>query len=156
HPSVRNGRALPASRLTPDHVNLWKRNDSPILLLKIPKAAELPSPVRQYLQTDAARDAQTAYKCRVRDPWYSVPDVRIPDYFLTICRVLSRAWSAMTRNARARTRCMVCISIALTRNSTWPHGDPSSCSLVANLKGILWAAACSSLNPARRRRSCCL
>ena len=39
--------------------------------------------MRQYLQTDAAREAQTAYKCRVRDPWYSVPDVRIPDYFLT-------------------------------------------------------------------------
>jgi hypothetical protein len=83
HPSVRNGRSLPASRLTQDDVNRWKRNDNPILLLKLPKADELPSPVRQYLQTDAAREAQTAYKCRVRDPWYSVPDVRIPDYFLT-------------------------------------------------------------------------
>jgi hypothetical protein len=83
HPSVRNGRSLPASRLTQDDVTRWKPNDNPILLLKIPKAAELPSPVRQYLQTDAAREAQTAYKCRVRDPWYSVPDVRIPDYFLT-------------------------------------------------------------------------
>ena len=35
------------------------------------------------LDTDAARVARTAYKCRVRDPWYSVPDVQVPDFFLS-------------------------------------------------------------------------
>jgi len=83
HPTVRNGRSLPASRLTQRDVEHWHRDDRPILLLKITKTAELPNCVNQYLQTDAARKAQAAYKCRVRDPWYSVPDVRIPDYFLT-------------------------------------------------------------------------
>lgn len=83
HPTVRNGRSLPTSRLTQSDVEHWKRDDRPILLLKIAKTADLPNCVNQYLQTDAAREARAAYKCRVRDPWYSVPDVRVPDYFLT-------------------------------------------------------------------------
>jgi adenine-specific DNA methylase len=83
HASVRNGRVLPASRLTQTAVARWIRDDDPILLLKIPKTADLPGSVRRYLDTDAARVARSAYKCRVRDPWYAVPDVRVPDFFLT-------------------------------------------------------------------------
>lgn len=83
HPSVRNGRALPPSRLTTGVVDRWRRNDDQMLLLRLPKTTDLPRSVRRYLETDAARTARTAYKCRVRDPWYSVPDVQIPDLFLT-------------------------------------------------------------------------
>jgi adenine-specific DNA-methyltransferase len=84
HASVRNGRALPASRLTKRTVTRWKRDDEPVLLLKIPKtAANLPRPIQNYLDTDAGMRARAAYKCRVRDPWYSVPDVKVPDFFLT-------------------------------------------------------------------------
>jgi hypothetical protein len=39
--------------------------------------------VRRYLETDAARVARMAYKCRVRDPWYSVPDAQVPGFFFT-------------------------------------------------------------------------
>jgi adenine-specific DNA-methyltransferase len=78
HPSVRNGRALPPARLTAAVVERWKRNDDQMLLLRLPKTGDLPRSVRRYLETDAARVARTAYKCRVRDPWYSVPDVQIP------------------------------------------------------------------------------
>lgn len=42
HPSVRNGRVLPRSRLSPNIVAGWMRDDEPILLLKISKTAELP------------------------------------------------------------------------------------------------------------------
>jgi adenine-specific DNA-methyltransferase len=83
HTSVRNGRALTSSRLTQGLVDRWKRDDEPVLLLKISKDAELPQSVRRYLETDAGQAARTAYKCRVRDPWYAVPDVRVPDFFLT-------------------------------------------------------------------------
>jgi len=83
HPTVRNGRVLPASRLTSSIVERWKRNDDPFMLLKIPRTRELPRAIKRYLETDAARTAQTAYKCRVREPWYSVPDVQIPDFFLS-------------------------------------------------------------------------
>lgn len=83
HPSVRNGRALPASRLTGGIVEKWKRSDDPVLLLRLPKVKELPGAVSRYLNTEAGRTAREAYKCRVRDPWYSVPDVQVPNFFLS-------------------------------------------------------------------------
>lgn len=59
------------------------RGDEPILLLHLPPAGDLPRPVCRYLETGAARQAKTAYKCRTRTPWYSVPNVNIPDFFLS-------------------------------------------------------------------------
>jgi adenine-specific DNA methylase len=82
-PSVRNGRALPPARLTQGVIQRWVQDDAPVMLLKLPKAGELPSSVKGYLRTEAARAAKEAYKCRVRDPWYSVPDVQTPDFFLS-------------------------------------------------------------------------
>jgi superfamily I DNA/RNA helicase len=38
---VRNGRALPPSRLTPGVVTRWRRNDEPVLLLKLPDSCPL-------------------------------------------------------------------------------------------------------------------
>ncbi|WP_439366032.1 Eco57I restriction-modification methylase domain-containing protein [Bradyrhizobium sp. DASA03005] len=83
HATVRNGRALPASRLTQGVVSKWKRADDQILLLRLPKGGDLPRGVRKYLETDQGQEARQAYKCRVRDPWYSVPDVQVPDFFLS-------------------------------------------------------------------------
>ena len=82
-PSVRNGRSLPDQALTEALVAAWKRSDEPVLLLKLPREGELPAAVRRYLESDAGRKARTAYKCRNRTPWYSVPDVHVPDYFLS-------------------------------------------------------------------------
>jgi hypothetical protein len=98
---VRNTRALTSSRLTHSIVDRWKRDNKPVLLLKIPKAAELPRSVKCYLETDAGRVARTAYKCRVRDPWYVVPDVQVPDFFLTYMAGLE---PALLRNDAARSR----------------------------------------------------
>lgn len=83
HPSVRNGRALPPGCLTAATVDSWRRADQPIMLLRLPKHPDLPRAVRRYLATEDARTAREAYKCRKRDPWYSVPDVQIPDMFLS-------------------------------------------------------------------------
>lgn len=83
HPTVRNGRMLPARQLTVKTVKDWLRCDEPILLLRLPKKNEMPSTVMRYLDTDQGKAARQAYKCRTRDPWYSVPDVQIPDFFLT-------------------------------------------------------------------------
>jgi adenine-specific DNA-methyltransferase len=60
-------------------VEKWKRDDAAILLLRITKDQELPAAVKRYLESEGAREAREAYKCRVRDPWYSVPDVKVPD-----------------------------------------------------------------------------
>ena len=81
--TVRSSRVLPPKALTRQVVDCWRRNDEPMLLLRIPKAASVPSRVRSYLDSAAGQSAREAYKCRHRTPWYSVPDVRIPHFFLT-------------------------------------------------------------------------
>ena len=82
-PTVRSGRLLPERELTLGTVDRWRRNDDPMLLLRIPKGAAVPARVQRYLGSDAGRRARQAYKCRCRTPWYAVPDVRVPDFFLT-------------------------------------------------------------------------
>lgn len=82
-PSVRNGRALPEEALTEALVAAWRKGDEPVLLLKLPREGGLPAAVRRYLESDAGRKASASYKCRNRTPWYSVPDVNVPDYFLS-------------------------------------------------------------------------
>ena len=81
--TVRTARALPASELTTDDVSRWQRDDEPVLLLRIPKTALVPARVRRYLDSAGGQRARLAYKCRHRNPWYSVPDVRVPDFFLS-------------------------------------------------------------------------
>ena len=68
-----------------------------MLLLSLPGAplSALPEPVRRYLGTEEARRAREAYKCRARDPWYSVPDVQVPDFFLSY---MSGAGPSLVRN----------------------------------------------------------
>ena len=83
HPTVRNGRVLPPCRLTATTVEMWYRNDDPVLLLRLPKCKDVPTPVRKYLDTADGQRAREAYKCRMREPWYVVPDVQVPDFFLT-------------------------------------------------------------------------
>lgn len=98
HPAVRNGRALPARSLTRSTIAKWQDADDPVMLLRLPKirAAELPASVRRYLDSDAGRKAREAYKCRVREPWFSVPDVQTPDYFMSY---MSGVSAALVRNA---------------------------------------------------------
>ena len=82
-PTVRSARALPPEELTIDTVGRWRHNDDPMLLLRIPKTKHVPAKVQGYLDGAAGQEAREAYKCRHRKPWYSVPDVRVPDFFLT-------------------------------------------------------------------------
>jgi len=83
HATVRNGRALPSRRLTASTVGRWHRDDEQVLLLRLPKSGRVPASVARYLDSEAGTAAREAYKCRVREPWYSVPDVQVPDFFLS-------------------------------------------------------------------------
>ncbi|MBA3831982.1 MAG: N-6 DNA methylase [Chthoniobacterales bacterium] len=65
-------------------VEKWMARDEPVLLLDLKQARNLPSSVRDYLATEAAQTASSSYKCRNRDPWYAVPDVTVPDAFLSV------------------------------------------------------------------------
>lgn len=88
-PSVRSGRMLSTSRLTTALLDRWIDNDERILLLRLPKTGELPDSVRAYLDSEKGETVRQAYKCRTRDPWYSVPDVRVPHHFLSYMSGLS-------------------------------------------------------------------
>ncbi|MBC8356826.1 MAG: SAM-dependent DNA methyltransferase [Planctomycetes bacterium] len=82
-PTVRKSSFLPQGSVTQSTIDGWIEDDEPVLLLRIPPNRDLPKAVREYLDSDEARQAQLAYKCRMRTPWYTVPDVRIPDAFLS-------------------------------------------------------------------------
>jgi hypothetical protein len=54
-----------------------------VRLLDLTDASPLPEPVRQYLDSPQGREARGRYKCRVRDPWYVIPGLRVPSAFVT-------------------------------------------------------------------------
>lgn len=83
HPSLRNSRAMPNRQITRATVERWTRADEPVLLLRLKRDQELPASVLRYLDSSAGRAAREGYKCRNRKPWYSVPDVQVPDYVLS-------------------------------------------------------------------------
>ena len=82
-PSLRNGRAMPDKQITKSTVERWKQNDAPVLLLRLTGDQELPTAVRNYLDSSAGHEARQGYKCRNRAPWYAVPDVQIPDFVMS-------------------------------------------------------------------------
>ncbi|MDE0449848.1 MAG: N-6 DNA methylase [Spirochaetaceae bacterium] len=99
-PTVRNGKVLPDRELTVDTIRAWLRRDQPMMLLRVPKTAQLPRSVANYLATEQGRRARQAYKCRMRHPWYSVPDVKVPDFFLTY---MSGRAPSLVRNSASAT-----------------------------------------------------
>lgn len=83
HPTVRNGRVLDGSAVTMRTVRSWQDRDEPMMLLRLEKATRPSRGVLEYINSEAGQRARMTYKCRTRDPWYVVPDVRVPDAFLT-------------------------------------------------------------------------
>ncbi len=94
-PTVRNGRALRSRRVDAAMVEQWRRADAPMWLLHLSRDMKLPDAIRRYLDSSAGKAARQSYKCRTRDPWYVVPSVRIPDFFLSY---MSGVQPSMVRN----------------------------------------------------------
>ena len=114
-PSVRNGRLLTSDRLTPEMVAQWQREDQPMLLLSIPKMlGNLPRSIRRYLDRAEGRTVSRGYKCRNRQPWYSVPDVHVPLFFLTY---LSGRSVSLVRN-EARITCTNALHYVRVKDAT--------------------------------------
>lgn len=113
-PTVRNGKALRRKRVTQAIVEGWRRADDPVLLLRLPKHGAVPTQVKRYLNSAAGHTAREAYKCRVRDPWWSVPDVRTPDFFLTY---MSGVTPSLVANDAACT-CTNSVHAVTTRDPT--------------------------------------
>jgi len=81
--TVRKGEQLPERRVDQQAVRGWIANDEAVLLLHLRGVDPLPARVREYLETDAGHEAKETYKCRNRNPWYVVPDVKVPHAFLS-------------------------------------------------------------------------
>ncbi|MBV8299996.1 MAG: N-6 DNA methylase [Candidatus Eremiobacteraeota bacterium] len=109
--AVRRGGSLPAApSVTHRHVKSWLDADEPVLLLRIARdERRLPSAVRSYLDSPLGERARQAYKCRAREPWYAVPDVLVPDGFLTY---MSGERVRIVRNAA---RCVATNSVHVVR-----------------------------------------
>ncbi|MFW6161799.1 MAG: Eco57I restriction-modification methylase domain-containing protein, partial [Planctomycetota bacterium] len=82
-PTIRKGDQLPDGAVKPSDVALWLASDLPILLLSLAGKRTLPESVRAYLNSPAGQKARQTYKCRNRSPWYVVPDVSVPDAFIS-------------------------------------------------------------------------
>ncbi len=97
-PAVRRGASLPSTAtLSARQVQRWIANDDAVLLLRLARDLhDVPRAIRRYLDSEAGLVAREAYKCRVRDPWYCVPDVTVPDGFLSY---MSGETVQMIRNA---------------------------------------------------------
>lgn len=81
-PSIRNSRYVTGAAIGRQDVERWIARDEPVLLLRIPPRVRLPAAIRAYLDTAEGRRARASYKCRNREPWYAVPDVRRPAFVL--------------------------------------------------------------------------
>jgi len=82
--SVRSNRDLAVDNVDEDVVRSWLAEDRPVLLLNLAGKNDLPASVKTYLASDAGQAASRSYKCRNRQPWFTVPDVRTPHAFLSI------------------------------------------------------------------------
>jgi hypothetical protein len=81
--AVRRAEQLPENDVDALAVRRWLDEDEPVLLLDLGGEEVISEPARRYLSTADARKARQTYKCRNRNPWYVVPDVRVPDAFLS-------------------------------------------------------------------------
>lgn len=116
-PTVRRGRDLRDGPITRDTVSRWKREDRPNFLLRLgPRDAPRPA-VRRYLESEDGRRAQNRYKCRVRHPWYAVPGVVAPDFFLSC---MSSGQPPLVEN-RAGCACTNAVHAVRLRNGTAPE-----------------------------------
>lgn len=106
-PTVRRAGFLRRGTITPATVEGWLQRDEPVLLLHLPQKGRLPDCVMKYLDTASAQQARLGYKCRNRNPWYTVPDVTVPDAFLAYMSglgprlVLNNASCACTNSIHA-------------------------------------------------------
>ena len=84
HTAVRNGRVLTTGMVNQHTVRKWLDNDEAVLLLRLQSEQSLSRAVRNYLESPAGIGASKTYKCRNRNPWFVVPDVKVPHAFLSV------------------------------------------------------------------------
>ena len=113
-PTVRRGRDLQNGPITAGTVSEWRRRDTPNFLLRLDTRPPTSPGVRRHLDSEAGKKARLRYKCRVRNPWYSVPNVTAPDLFLSY---MSSGAPALVEN-RAKCACTNAVHAVRLRKGT--------------------------------------
>lgn len=131
-PAVRNGRSMTRQAVTPQVVRSWWEHDEPNFLLRLAPSKSLPRQVMDYLDSPQGRLARDTYKCRNRSPWYVVPDVNVPDAFLTY--MCGRSASLVANNAK----CVATNSVHVVR----VRPGASVAALYANWESSLTELSC--------------
>jgi adenine-specific DNA-methyltransferase len=152
--SVRKGEQLPVDSVNDAAVRRWLGDDEPVLLLDLKGAPSLPDSVKRYLATADAQRARKTYKCQNRSPWYAVPDVTVPDAFLTYLN--GRSASLVANQAR----CVCTNSIHAVRlkpsvslpamQREWSH---PLCQLSCELEGLPLGGGMLKLEPGEAART---
>jgi len=96
--AVRRAEQLPPRDVDESAVRQWLADDQRVLLLDLKDKGPPAATVRRYLSTPEAERARRSYKCRNREPWYAVPDVKAPDAFMSY--MSGRAPSLVANSAR--------------------------------------------------------
>jgi adenine-specific DNA-methyltransferase len=81
--TIRKAEQLPDAVVNRKAVHEWLCHDEAVLLLDLKGVAVPPASVRRYLESEIGQEVRKGYKCRNRNPWFAVPDVRVPHAFLS-------------------------------------------------------------------------
>lgn len=81
--TVYRGRAFPGIRFTPHDWQQAAENGQAGYLFLVGKQQRFGQRARAYIKHGEEAGVNEAYKCRVRTPWYSVPNAYMPDAYLT-------------------------------------------------------------------------
>ena len=110
-PTIRRGEQLTTDYVDDHLVRRWLAANEQICVLDLSETDELPSPVRDYLQSPRAEEARARYKCRVRDPWYVIPGLdRVPSAFIT-CMSGRESRLAINRAGAVCTNSVLAVSL---------------------------------------------
>ena len=121
-PSIRNSRYLNGDAISDVDIERWIAKDEPVFLLRIPSRVRVPAAVQEYLDTAEGLLARASYKCRNRNPWYTVPDVRRPALVLTYMSGISPAL-AVNRSGCTCTNALLAVDL---RSGLFQNGDAFS------------------------------
>lgn len=155
-PSVLNGRRLSGPVLSDDHVQSWRMADARHLLLNVRPDDPLTASVRTFLDSSDGKLARSSYKCSNRSPWYSVPDVYVPDGFLTYMSgkkpmLVKNAAGCVCTNSLHAVRCKSPEMTFDDLQNSWKH---PLAELSAELEGHPLGGGLLKLEPREASRIC--
>lgn len=152
--SVRKAEQLPNDTVSSSVVEQWLADDKSVLLLDLNCTGSLPEQVKRYLSTEDGERARRTYKCQNREPWYAVPDVTIPDGFLTYmsgrsASLVANAAGCVCTNSLHAVRLKAKVSLSVVQRG-WRH---PVCRLSCELEGHPLGGGMLKLEPGEVART---